>query len=121
MAFTYAVPASVVCHSFRSWLALHNLQYNTGLTSLPARCDAVLQASVCLKLDGNADTTACTRKPYCVYEFDVLEARRVCMHRDTAARAADAYSKKLVKLKVCAGRHSLKTWHMSTAVTCQHL
>jgi hypothetical protein len=41
------------------------------------------------------------RKPYCVWELDVLEGRRVCMHRDTAARAADAYSKELAKIKVC--------------------
>ena len=68
---------------------------------IPARAesiDTVLQASSCLKLAGNA--TACTRKPYCVWERDVVGARQVCMHRDTAARAADAYSQELARIKV---------------------
>lgn len=60
--------------------------------------NTVLQASSCLKLAGNA--TACTRKPYCVWEQDVVGARQVCLHRDTAARAADAFSKELAKIKV---------------------
>jgi hypothetical protein len=45
-------------------------------------------------------SSACTAKPFCVWEFDSFDSRQVCLHRDTAARGNDAFSKQYASIKV---------------------
>lgn len=45
-------------------------------------------------------SAACAAKPYCVWEFDSFDSRQVCLHRDTAARGSDAFSKQYAAIKV---------------------
>lgn len=45
-------------------------------------------------------SVGCAAKSYCVWEFDSFDGRNVCMHRDTASRGPDAYSKEFAAVKV---------------------
>lgn len=67
----------------------------------------LLQASICNQ--NYNSSSACQAKPYCVWEFDSFDGRKVCLHMDTAGRGTDAFSKEYAAIKVStqSGRHAV--------------
>lgn len=58
----------------------------------------VVQASLCQK---NYNKSAeCTEKPYCSWDYDPFDKKKVCSHRDTLSKGTDAFSQAYYKLKV---------------------
>jgi len=57
-----------------------------------------MQAYACSQASNSS--SACTKKAYCVWEVDPFDRMPMCMHKDTAARGNDEFSKEYSRLKV---------------------
>lgn len=83
--------------------------YNAVEPGLWGACEGACytrQAYACVQAYNSS--TACKAKPYCVWEYDSFDQREVCLHRDTAARGTDAFSKELGAIRdACAKLKSL--------------
>ncbi|KAF8061962.1 leishmanolysin-like peptidase [Scenedesmus sp. PABB004] len=65
----------------------------------------VRQAAVCARAYNSS--AGCGAKPFCAWELEPFDARKVCMHRDTASRGSDAFSREFARVKdACAAARS---------------